>query len=109
MADKFQALFEALQATGFPVAYHHFNVADPPASFPFICWMVDYTDDLKADDFNYVGRTNVRIELYYQTPNWEDQEKLERQLQSLDLTFDKEEVWIEQEQIYQMIYESELI
>ena len=109
MADRFRRLFDALEATGFPVAYHHFNVADPPASFPFICWMVDYTDDLKADDFNYVGRTNVRIELYYQTPNWEDQEKLERQLQNLDLTFDKEEVWIEQEQIYQMIYESELI
>ena len=109
MADKFQALFEALQATGFPVAYHHFNVADPPESFPFICWMVDGTDDIKADDLNYVGRTFVRVELYYQTPNWADQEKLESQLQDLGLTYDKEEVWIEQEQIYQMIYESELI
>lgn len=106
---KLQNLCAALKATGFPVAFHHFDTKMPPKSIPYICYLTEGDDRILADDTMYCIKTPVRIELYSKKPDFEAQAAVAKQLQKLGLIYSKDETWIEKEQIYLTIYETELI
>lgn len=104
-------LFQALKAIGYPVAYSHFvNTPQNPAPKPpFITYQFAYSSDLMADNINYVEIGNFQVELYTASKDPEAERKVQDKLKDLGLPYSKAEAWIEEEKLFQVIYEIQLI
>lgn len=101
-----EALDLELRTLDIPVAYRMFNELTPP---PFLVYYFAGNDDLKADDINYAKVSEINIELYTRIKDLEVEAIVENKLKSLNLTWDKSEVWIEAEKVYQIAYEISII
>lgn len=100
-------LFVQLHHLGYPIAYHHFN--EPVASIPYIAYYATGYDPEFADNGNYVNFVPLTIELYTKTKDFTAESAVEGVLTSLGLPFFKDESWVEEEQLYQIIYETEVM
>lgn len=59
-----------------------------------------------ADNFNAICEHDLTIELYEPRPDKDAEQRIETQLDKHNLEFDKQErYWIQEEQLYQVIYE----
>ena|SRR5699024_5817733 len=94
-----------LDATGYPVAYSHFN---KPRATPFITYLVTYSSNFHADNKVHRSISNVDIELYTSKKDLQAEQTLEGLLNEHELPFDKVETYIDSEKIYQIIYEVRL-
>ena len=101
-----EKLYSILKATGYPVAYSHFEVK---TSLPFITYLVDGSSNMFADNKVYKKIENIKIELYTAEKNLEIEENLERLLDENEIAYETDETWIESEKLFQKIYEVELI
>lgn len=99
-------IYKILKATGYPVAYSHFNDSVKP---PFITYLVAYSENFNADNQVYKRIDNINIELYTKSKDLEAEKKLENLLNENELLWDVNENWIESEKVYQRIYEINLI
>lgn len=96
-------LVQILKATGFPVAYSHFQ--GPPPSIPFITYVEVGSDNFHADNRTYKRIRNINIELYTDRKDPQAEEKLEALLDAHDLAYESMETYIESEQLFQKIYQ----
>lgn len=96
---------ELLRKTGLPVAYRAFPEKQAPP-LPYICYLVLNDNNFAADGKVYFSTKNIRIELYTISKSEETEKKVEEVLSSF--YFEKEEVYIEKEKCYQIIYEMEI-
>lgn len=105
---KLNELVSLLKATGYPVAYSHFNVDanNPAPSIPFITYSTPSSDNLMADNRVYKKIINIRIELYTELKDLAAEERLEAILDENELPYNYMQVWIDSEKIYQTIYET---
>jgi hypothetical protein len=94
-------LVEILQATGYPVAYSHFD--DFP-SIPFICYHEVFSSNVHADNWTYYPVKNFEVELYTDKKDLEAESALETVLNANELPYETDEYYIESERIYQKIY-----
>lgn len=70
------------------------------------CVYMDSWSGRGSDDYNYIREHSYSIEVYQYYPDEESEEKIERILDNLGLEYQKHErYWIEQEQLYQTIYD----
>lgn len=99
-------LLNLLKATGYPVAYSHFNT-EPAA--PYLVYLFAYDTDLMADNRNYVEISNFQVELYTEKKDLDAEKKVQDALKGAELPYRKNESWIESEKLYQIIYEIQLI
>jgi len=104
-------LYQALKAIGYPVAYSHFvdTPQNPAPKPPFITYREAYSSDVMADNINYVGVSNIQIELYTSTKDLTAERKVQDKLKELQLPYTKTENWIDSEKLFQVIYETQLI
>ncbi|MEH7239901.1 hypothetical protein CN926_01060 [Bacillus thuringiensis] len=105
-------LTKILEATGYPVAYSHFTATpgNPVPSPPYICFLVDGSANLMADNKVYHKINDVNIELYTTKKNLVVEAKLEKVLDDHEIPYDSPiEGIIESENMYQKIYEMRLI
>lgn len=104
-------LYTILKATGFPVAYSHFNATTntPLPSPPYITYLSAYSSNMKADNKVYKKIDNFQIELYTKTKDLVSEKKLEDLLNMNEIAYESTETWIESEQLFQKIYEVRLI
>jgi hypothetical protein len=93
--------------TGYPVAYHHFKVGQAP-QLPFIVYYVTQHDDVIADDSWYFKVQSLTVELYTDTKDEEAEKKLEEFLSGLNILPTINEVYIDDEKMYEVIYEFDL-
>jgi hypothetical protein len=98
-------LVQVLQATGYPVAYSHFDEESPPPSIPFICWMEVDSDHFHADNKTFQKVRHVNIELYSDKKDLTAEATLEALLDANDLPYQTLESYIESERLYQKVYE----
>lgn len=101
-----EKLYSILKATGYPVAYSHFEVK---TKLPFITYLVDGSSNFFADNKVYKKIKNIKIELYTAEKNLEIEENLERLLDENEIAYETDGTWIESEKLFQKIYEVELI
>lgn len=99
-------LFNALKATGYPVAYSHFS-SDPSA--PYLTYVFAYDGDMTADNVNYLEIGNFQVELYTETKDLAAEKKVQEKLKELQLPYSKTEIWLKEEKLFQIIYEIQLI
>ena len=100
-------LLEIIQATGIPFAYDHFAEGESPEP-PFICYLLPASDNFAADGRAYYKINIVNIELYTDTKDPSVEQKVESVLDANGIFYDKTEVWIESEKLYEVLYQFEL-
>ena len=99
-------LAQALKSTGLPVAYHSFKKAPTP---PYLVYLFSYSDDLMADDCNYVDMANFQVELYSTKKDPATEKLVELKFKELGLPYSKIETFIQSEDLFQILYRVQLI
>ncbi len=98
---------EILAETGIPFAYHHFteeNAVDPP----FIVYLNDESSNFYADGVVYAVISSINIELYTDEKDHKLEEKIENIFKEYNVAWEKEEIYIESEQMYEILYQMEV-
>jgi hypothetical protein len=99
-------LYQALKSIGYPVAYGSFT---NPATPPFITYQFAYSSDMIADNQNYVDIENFQIELYTLKKDIAAEKKVQDKLKELGLPYSKIETWLDEEKMFQILYEVQII
>lgn len=99
-------IVEMLEETNLPIAYDHFAEGESPDP-PFICFLFPGSDNFSADGRVYLKVRNVNVELYTDLKDPELEERLETVLDRHGIFYQKSEVWIEEEKLYEVLYQFE--
>ena len=100
-------LVRLLEGTGIPFAYDHFAEGESPDP-PFICCLLPQSNNFSADGKVYLKVSSVNIELYTDSKDLSVEQKLEAVLDTHGIFYDKTEVWIESEKLYEVLYSFEM-
>ena len=92
-----------LQETGIPFAYDHFAEGESPGP-PFICYLLPGSDNFAADGKVYFKINEVRIELYTDKKDVSVERQVEDALDVWGIFYNKSEVWISEERLYEVLY-----
>ena len=96
-------LLEIIAEIGIPSAYDHFAEGESPAP-PFICYLIPGKDNFAADGKAYFKAEQVHLELYTDKKDPETEQMVEAVLDSHGVFYDRTEVWIESEKLYEVLY-----
>lgn len=96
-----------LGESGIPYAYDHFAEGESPDP-PFICYLLPGSDNFAADGIVYYKFSVVHIEMYTDRKDPELEQRLETVLDRHGIFYEKTEVWIESERLYEVLYTFEL-
>ena len=99
-------LVEMLEEASLPLAYDHFAEGESPDP-PFICFLFPYADNFAADGRVYLKVDVVHVELYTDRKDPKTEARLEKVLDRHGVFYDKSEVWIESEKLYEVLYSFE--
>ena len=100
-------LVRLLEETGIPFAYDHFAEGESPDP-PFICYLLPQSGNFSADGRVYLKVSSVNIELYTDSKDLSVEQKLEAVMDAYSIFYDKTEVWIESEKLYEVLYSFEM-
>lgn len=100
-------LLAILEETGIPFSYHHFAEGESPEP-PFICYLLPEDDDFAADGINYYEIDVVQIELYTDKKDLELEHRVQHILTNHGIYYERDEVWISEERLYEVIYYFEM-
>ena len=99
-------LMQLMEEIGLPFAYDHFAEGESPVP-PFITFLLPGSDNFAADGKVYLKINEVHIELYTDEKNSETEALVEAILDAHEIFYDKSEVWIESEKLYEVLYSFE--
>ena len=100
-------LVEMLQELKIPFAYDHFAEGESPEP-PFICYLLPGSNNFAADGKVYFRINQVRIELYTDSKDLAVERKMEMVLDESGIFYNKSEVWIQSEKLYEVLYSFEV-
>ena len=100
-------ILEVLKASGIPFAYDHFAEGESPEP-PFICYLCPVSNNFSADGKVYYKINQVNIELYTDRKDPAVEQKLEDALDAASIFYNKTEVWIDSEKLYEVLYQFEM-
>ena len=100
-------LMEMVAEIELPFAYDHFAEGESPKP-PFVCFLLPGSDNFSADGRVYHKISIVHIELYTDLKDPELESRLEAVLDERGIFYDKTEVWIDSEKLYEVLYSFEL-
>ena len=100
-------LVEMLQEMEIPFAYDHFAEGESPDP-PFICYLIPGSNNFAADGKVYFRINQVRIELYTDSKDLSVERKVEMVLDESGIFYNKSEVWIQSEKLYEVLYSFEV-
>ena len=97
-----------LEETGLPLAYDHFEEGDSPEP-PFLVFLFPSSDNFAADGTVYQKINELHVELYTDKKQPDVEAALEDALDRHEIYYDKSEVWIPEEKLYEVLYSTEVI
>ena len=100
-------LLEIISEIDIPSAYDHFSENESPSP-PFITYLLPGSDNFSADGRVYFRISEVHIELYTDEKKPETERLVENILDAHGIFYNKSEVWIESEKLYEVLYTFEL-
>ena len=100
-------LLEIIAAIGLPAAYDHFAEGESPEP-PFITYLLPGSNNFSADGREYFRVSEAHIELYTDAKAPDVERGLEAVLDKHGVFYDKSEVWIDSEKLYEVLYSFEL-
>ena len=95
-------LFTLLKTINLPVAYHHFT---SPPSPPYIVYLFNYNSNFGADNRVYNSEKNFQVELYAKAKDLASEKLIEDLFNANDIYWEKTEMFIDTEGLYQVLYE----
>ncbi len=96
-----------LKEAGLPLAYDHFAEGESPEP-PFLIFLFPGSDNMFADNSVYFKISQLNMELYTDKKDPELEEKLEDILTAHEIPWEKSEVWIDSEKMYEVLYQTEI-
>ena len=99
-------LYQVLKSIGYPVAYGSFT---SPVTPPFITYQFAYSNDLIADNINYVAIDDFQVELYTTKKDITAEQKVQDKLKELGLPYRKFETYLDEEKVYQILYKIQIL
>ena len=99
-------LLSMMAEISFPSAYDHFAEGEAPEP-PFITFLLPGSHNFSADGKVYDRITEVHIELYTDVKDPEAEGQLEAVLDQHGIFYNKTEVWIDSEKLYEVLYSFE--
>lgn len=100
-------LLEIMAGIDIPSAYDHFAEGESPSP-PFITYLLPGSDNFSADGQVYFKIDEAHIELYTDAKDPEVEQSVEAVLDQHGVFYEKTEVWIESELLYEVLYSFEL-
>ena len=100
-----EEVMKMMEETGLPFAYDHFVEGESPEP-PFLVFLYPKADNFAADGIAYFKISRLDVELY--TDLKELEERIEAVLLKHGIFYGKSEVFIESEQLYEVLYEMEV-
>ena len=104
---KYDELIILLDEMKISYAYDHFSEGESPDP-PFICFLLPDSDNFSADGVVYQKMDHVRVELYTDNKDPQTEENVETVLDEHGLFYNKSEVWIETEKLYEVMFSFEI-
>lgn len=104
----YQEINTMIEGIGLPSTYYSFPIGEAP-ELPYIVFYYPNYDDVAADNINYQTIAQLNIELYTENKDFQTEKQVEQVLTSNGLFFSKSETYIEQEQMYEVLYEIEIV
>lgn len=102
-----EELMAVLAEAGLPIAYDHFAEGESPDP-PFICFLYPGSDNFAADGKVWYKIHQVNMELYTDLKDPELENRVEAVLDKHGIFYEKSEVWIESERLYEVLYTFEI-
>ena len=102
-----EEVLEMMEGIGLPYAYDHFAEGESPDP-PFVVFLYPSADNFAADGIVYYTANVLHIELYTDKKDPDSEALVETALTENELFFNKSEVWIESERLYEVLYETEV-
>lgn len=98
-----EQIVKLLDEIGILFAYDHFAEGESPDP-PFICYLTPNSDNFAADGKVYYKINEIHIELYTDCKDLSAEQKVEAVLDEHGIFYEKSEVWIESEKLYEVLY-----
>ena len=100
-------IINMLEEIGIPFAYSHFAEGESPEP-PFMCYLLPRSDNFSADGAVYHKLSVVHFEVYTDKKDRALENRVEDVLDKNNIFYNKSEVWINSEKLYEVIYSFEL-
>ncbi|WP_027868861.1 hypothetical protein [Eubacterium sp. AB3007] len=100
-------LLEIMREIELPSAYDHFAEGESPDP-PFVCYLIPGSDHFAADGQVFFKIEQVHLELYTDKKDPDIERIVEAVLDQHGIYYDRTEVWIESEKLYEVLYYFEL-
>ena len=100
-------IINMLEEIGIPFAYSHFAEGESPEP-PFMCYLLPRSDNFSADGAVYHKLSVVHFEVYTDKKDRILENRVEEVLDKNNIFYNKSEVWINSEKLYEVIYSFEL-
>lgn len=97
------SLVVMLEELGLPFAYDHFAEGESPEP-PFVCYLLPESRNFAADGRVYHKGSEVRLEIYTDQKDLGLEARVEDVLDAHEIFYNKSEVWIESERLYEVLY-----
>lgn len=96
-----------VEEIGLPCAYYAFkSTLEGP---PFVCWLLNSSNDFEADNENYQKIERLYIELYTDDRDFETEAEVESVLKSHGIVWTSDGDYLEEERMYQRVWETDVI
>jgi hypothetical protein len=103
-----QEVNSMVESVGIPSAYYQF-ADDTGQQPPFICFFYGNSNDVTADNINYVRVERLYIELYTDQKDFALEAKVEKTLNDNGIVFAKSQDYIDTERMHVTVYESDIV
>lgn len=107
----YEELAQKIASIGIPYAYYAFPESDddPAPAPPFICYFCVNSANFFADGLVFQKIDTIALELYSQIKDWELEERVEKMLEAEELTWQKEEMFLDDEQVFEVVYTFDIL
>lgn len=99
---------DILAEAGLPVTYYQWPEEGVP-ELPYLVWYLPSSDNFAADNKVYQRIERLNVELYARERDFDAEADLEAVLDEYELVWDKTSAFIETEEMYQTLYEMDLL
>ena len=103
----YEEIKAGLAAAGFPLTYYQWPISQAP-DLPYVVYYYPSRSDDPADNVNYGKITALNVELYTPIKSFADEARMEGALTAMGLVWEKTETFLDSEEMYEVLYESEV-
>ena len=97
-----------LETIGVPVAYYQFKESTGQQP-PFVCFFYGDSNDVIADNSNYVKVERLFVELYTGEKDFALEKTVETALNNYGIVFAKSQDYIDSERMHVTVYQSDIV